>query len=52
MYTPQNDLGSDLYGNLDVIGPHNLLGSGSSSRCNFVGVVMDLEEVCHYEGRL
>ena len=37
-----------LYGTLNVIGPHNLIGYGTIRRCGFVGVGMALlEEVCH-----
>ena len=35
-------------GNLNIIGPHNLIGGGSIRMCGFVGVDMALlEEVCH-----
>ena len=36
---------------LNVIGPHNLTGSGTIRRCSFVEVgVTLLEEVCHCKG--
>ena len=43
------------YGSLNVIGPHNLVGSGSSTIrwCGFVEVGMALlEKVCHCGGEL
>ena len=40
-------------GSLNVIGSHKLIGSGTISRCGFVGVsVALLEEVCHCGGGL
>ena len=42
-----------MCGSLSVIGPHNLIGSGTIRRCGFVGVGMALlEEVCDCEGGL
>ena len=37
----------DLCGSWNMIGPHNLTGSGTIRRCGFVGVGVALEEVCH-----
>ena len=44
----------DTYcGSLNVIGSHNLIGSGTIRRCGFVGVGMTLlEEMCHCGDRL
>ena len=40
-------------GRLNVIDPHNLIGSGTVRRCGFVGVgIVLLEEACHCENRL
>ena len=40
-------------GSLNVIGPHNLIGSGIIRKCGFVGVgIALLEEVCQCGGGL
>ena len=42
-----------MYGGMNVVGPHYLIGSSTIRMRNFVRVGMDfLEEVCHCGGRL
>ena len=44
-----------LYATCDssnVLGPHNLIGSGTLRRCVLVGVDVVVEEVCYCGGRL
>ena len=48
-----NTLEENRCGSLNVIGPHNLIGSGITGRCGFVrlGMIL-LKEMCHCGGGL
>lgn len=41
-----------MCGSFYIIGLHKLIRSSTIMRCRFVGVGVDLEEVCHYEDGL